>query len=181
MLLSQLPVGLLVAATAASPPPHHSLSSQVQQCCRQLSSTFPNQVISPNNASSYIHYTNRWTENARLEPTCIFLPNDARDIATAIKIFHPHNNGRGICPFAVKSGGHMPHPGANSIENGIVIDLSSINEVTIAKDRSYVTLGSGNTWGKVYDTLAGTNLAVPGGRCAGKKFYHIFSLSHTHP
>ncbi|KXS97001.1 hypothetical protein AC578_1885 [Pseudocercospora eumusae] len=166
MLLSQLPIGLLVAATSASSlGPHYPLSN-VQHCCQKLVNVFPGQVVSPN-ASDYIHYTNRWTENARLEPACIFLPKDARDIATAIKTFHRSRHSGGICPFAVKSGGHMPHAGANSINNGIVIDLTFINEVTVADDRSYVIIGSGQTWSKVYDELAGTDLAVPGGRCAG--------------
>lgn len=109
----------------------------------------------------------RWTENAKLLPTCIFCPASAEDISAAMKIFVNARDERQNCPFSIKSGGHTPWAGGNSIERGIALDLSNINESSIAGDRSYVRLGSGATWRQVYAQVNGTELAFPGGRCPG--------------
>ena len=67
------------------------------------------------------------------------------------------------CPFAVKGGGHTFFAGANSIQDGISIDLQQLNQVTVNKDGS-ASIGPGNRWGRVYETLDPLGLTVMGGR-----------------
>lgn len=103
-----------------------------------------------------------------MHPSCIFLPTSADDIAAALYIFKTGaGSDESSCPFAIKSGGHAPWPGANDIHNGITLDLSWINETILAEDRSHVRLGSGALWSDAYDALNGTGIAFTGGRVPG--------------
>lgn len=61
---------------------------------------------------------------------------------------------------------HTPFAGAANIEKGITIDLSSLNQVTPAKDLSTVTVGPGNRWANVYSKLDALGIAIGGGRVA---------------
>lgn len=134
--------------------------------CKDLDNRFPDQTIYRND-SQYVAANERWTDNAQLLPTCIFLPKSASDVSAAIKIFVKDKYHRGVCPFAIKSGGHTPWAGANDIDGGVALVLSNLNDTSIADDRSFVRLGSGAVWRSVYTDMNGTGLAFPGGRCPG--------------
>lgn len=71
----------------------------------------------------------------------------------------------GQCQFSVKSGGHNANPGANSINGGISIDLARLNSTSLSADRSYVTLGTGITWGHAYAAFEKQGIAFTGGIC----------------
>jgi FAD/FMN-containing dehydrogenase len=60
----------------------------------------------------------------------------------------------------------MAFTGAANIEDGVTLDLSALNQFSISKDTTRVTLGPGLRWGEVYGKLAAYGLAVPGGRSA---------------
>ena len=87
-------------------------------------------------------------------------PTSAQDVSTAMKILTKNK-----CEFAVRSGGHNANPGANSINGGVSIDLSTLTNATLAPDRSYVSLGSGVTWGEAYDHFADSGVGFTGGIC----------------
>jgi FAD/FMN-containing dehydrogenase len=95
-----------------------------------------------------------------MSPACIFRPASADEVSQAVKILVS-----GQCRFAVKSGGHMPIPGANSIDGGVSIDLGGLNQTVLSTDRSSVSLGAGSTWGNAYDNFAADNIGFPGGVC----------------
>ncbi len=101
----------------------------------------------------------RWSVTAMLHPSCIIQPVDTAGVAHTVRILSA-----AACPFAVKSGGHTPTPGANDINNGITIDFRYINETTLSSDRRSVTLGVGSTWLQAYTQLNDTGVAFPGGR-----------------
>lgn len=69
------------------------------------------------------------------------------------------------CPFAVKSGGHMPFAGANNIDGGVVLDLSRIDSTHLSADRKTVSIGPGSTWQAAANKLDGTGIGIPTGRC----------------
>jgi FAD/FMN-containing dehydrogenase len=52
---------------------------------------------------------------------------------------------------------------ANNLEGGVVVDLSSLNEIRIDPARNTVSLGPGNRWNRVYQQLAPYGLAISGG------------------
>ena len=67
----------------------------------------------------------------------------------------------------MKSGGHAAFAGGSSIENGILINLAKMNEVTLSADRKTTRVGPGNNWGDVYETLDPLGVSVVGGRESG--------------
>lgn len=64
----------------------------------------------------------------------------------------------------MRSGGHSPNPGFSSIQDGILIDLSQLNKITVSDDRATVSVGPGQRWGDVYSTLDAYGVSVIGGR-----------------
>jgi FAD/FMN-containing dehydrogenase len=70
------------------------------------------------------------------------------------------------CPFAVKSGGHAAFAGASNIQGGITMNFAKLNQVVVSSDKSIASVGAGNTWFDVYQTLEPEDLTVIGGRVA---------------
>lgn len=89
------------------------------------------------------------------------LPTSTSDVSLAIAALSTNN-----CTFAIKSGGHTAIPGANNINNGVSLDLSFVNDTSVAGDNQTVRLGAGGTWQNAYDTLP-SDIVFPGGECGG--------------
>lgn len=66
--------------------------------------------------------------------------------------------------IAIVSGGHSSNKGASNIDDGLTIDLSLLNEVTLADTKEAVHLGPGAIWSDVYQELETYSLTVAGGR-----------------
>ena len=58
----------------------------------------------------------------------------------------------------------MSWAGAANIQNGVTIDLSAMNSVSVSRDKRTTSVGSGARWQDVYLKLDAMNLAVSGGR-----------------
>ena len=58
----------------------------------------------------------------------------------------------------------MAQAGAANIQEGITINLGSLDQFSVSKDNTSATIGPGLRWGQVYTNLATYGLAVPGGR-----------------
>lgn len=71
------------------------------------------------------------------------------------------------CKFAVRGGGHAPFAGANNINDGITIDLSSLSSVVLTKKDTELQIGGGAHWGQVYPVTDAKGLTVIGGRSSG--------------
>jgi hypothetical protein len=100
-----------------------------------------------------------------LSPSCIFSPTSTQDVSKAVAILSglstigsEFNLG---CQFAIRSGGHTPWAGAANIDAGVTIDMSAINQVTVAPDQSFTSIGPGNRWVDVYLKLDALGFAVP--------------------
>ena len=100
-----------------------------------------------------------WSETCVSTPTCLFEPSAASVLADALQILE-----RTQTSFAVRSGGHMPVPGAANITDGVLISMSRLNQVTLSPDHTTAQIGSGLRWAKVYTDLSQHNLTVAGGR-----------------
>lgn len=96
----------------------------------------------------------------RLHPDCILRPRSARDVSTAVSILRDSNSTQ----FAVKGGGHNANVGFNNIQNGVTIDMQSLNGVEIARGNGVIRVGAGALWQNVYDVAEKRNLTVLGGR-----------------
>ena len=63
----------------------------------------------------------------------------------------------------MKGGGHATSPGFSSTE-GVQIAMARFNETKVNHEDETVTVGSGLTWGQVYNALNSTGVNVVGGR-----------------
>ncbi|KAJ6598662.1 hypothetical protein B0H10DRAFT_2323983 [Mycena sp. CBHHK59/15] len=103
------------------------------------------------------------SENIDLKPGCRISPTSAADVSLIVKI--ATNSG---CKFAVRSGGHMNWKGSSNIgPTGFTMDMEMMTEITLAPNRSTVSLGPGSNWGQVYQKLDPLNITAMGGRTSG--------------
>jgi FAD/FMN-containing dehydrogenase len=66
--------------------------------------------------------------------------------------------------FAIRGGGHSIVPGAASINDGILIDMSGMNSIQYNELKETVTIGSGLRWRDVHSALNSHNRTVVGSR-----------------
>jgi FAD/FMN-containing dehydrogenase len=124
------------------------------------------QVTFPGNTTfTQISETYYSAQEDELAPSCIVIPSSIDNVSTFVtelsSVSHLPNR---TCSFAVKGGGHAPAAGSANINQGITLDLSSLNQVSLDNDQKIISLGSGLTWGVVYDVLTPLGLAVAGAR-----------------
>lgn len=120
-------------------------------------------VLFPANAKYQASVQSYWSNIAQRAPTCVVLPTTAQDVSLAVKSLVKTNRA-GACRFAVRSGGHTPWAGAASIQDGVTIDLSLLNQTVYNKQNSTASVGPGARWRSVYETLDQIGVAVAGGR-----------------
>lgn len=58
----------------------------------------------------------------------------------------------------------MPVPGAQSVDNGVMISMSSLNSKALNRQHSIASIGPGQTWLEVYNYLFQYGITVNGGR-----------------
>ncbi|KAM0200592.1 hypothetical protein ACHAPQ_007832 [Fusarium lateritium] len=109
-------------------------------------------------------YTNEtqvsWSANAWLKPACVFLPNNAKDLSYAVKLFKRENT-----LFAMRGGGHMPIPDAANIDSsGVLVSSTNLNTLKFSNDKSVLSVGPGPRWGDVFTYMNNSGLAIVGGR-----------------
>lgn len=66
--------------------------------------------------------------------------------------------------FAIRSGGHMPVPGAANIDDGVLIDMSNFGITEYDVKNDVVVIGAGRRWGDVYLELEKHEITIVGGR-----------------
>ncbi|RDA83941.1 hypothetical protein CP532_3632 [Ophiocordyceps camponoti-leonardi (nom. inval.)] len=146
---------ILAAGLAAGSVDGHLTGSL---CCNRLSHHVPSLYQDPSTASYEQLINARWSNNSILHPSCVVTPKSADDVSRTIRLLTTYR-----CNFSVKGGGHNANPGANSIDNGVSVDLGSLNSAYLASDRSYVSLGAGITFGQAYDLFNHSNVGFVGG------------------
>lgn len=68
------------------------------------------------------------------------------------------------CTFAIKGQGHAPAPGFANIDNGVTLDMTSLNQTAINDNKASASVGPGSAWVDVYRTLQPYNKTIAGGR-----------------
>ena len=98
-----------------------------------------------------------WNGMIDPRPALIVRPSTAVDVATAIRFARERD-----LPIAVRGGGHNV-AGLANVDDGLVIDLSSIHGVEVDPIRRTATVGGGVTWGQLDAATQPFGLATPGG------------------
>lgn len=106
-----------------------------------------------------------WSQQERaVDPSCIVSPASTSDVSKTLTVLAGARLFGLQCPFAIRSGGHTPWAGAANIDSGVTIDMSAINQVTVAAGQKTTSVGPGARWIDVYTVLDPLGFAVPGGR-----------------
>ncbi|KAF1846528.1 FAD-binding domain-containing protein [Cucurbitaria berberidis CBS 394.84] len=96
--------------------------------------------------------------NNDISPSAIACPESADQVAQLVREAAQSNSKIGI-----RGAGNTPWKGAANIDNGLVIDMRNLTGVTLNADKTTVSIGAGERWGNVYETLAPEGLATIGG------------------
>ncbi|TLD18109.1 hypothetical protein PspLS_10466 [Pyricularia sp. CBS 133598] len=147
-----------------------------ETCCDLLGQAGLSQRLFTSSSEIYVAAASTyWSlDNANRTPKCIFMPQTAEEVATAVKALtgpaasnvHSKETSNKGCKFAVRGAGHMANPGANSINDGVTIDFSAMTTTTYHADKSIASIQPGTRWGSVYTELAKYETMVLGGRAS---------------
>lgn len=149
---------------------HRRASSEPSVIAKKLSALLPDKTILARDATKMKTYRDSyWSSNSvDVFPDCVVRPDSLDDVSTVVKALSAEQSRRQQSGdasgyfFAVRSGGHSPY---NSVlDRGVIVDMSSWNQIELSGDRSTVTIGSGARWGQVGDTLEAQGLASVSGR-----------------
>ena len=99
-----------------------------------------------------------WNGMIDREPAVVVRCTRVADVVAAVDV--ARENGH---PLAVKGGGHHVS-GAGVCDDGIQIDLGSMDQVVVDPDARTARVGAGATWGDVDRETLAYDLAVPAGQ-----------------
>ena len=118
--------------------------------------SFGDRLVGPNDGR---YDEARTLFNAMIDkrPALIALCTSADDVAAAIRFAREQD-----LTIAVRGGGHNGG-GLASVDDGVVIDLSPLKEVSVDPAARTVRVGGGCVWGEVDAATGPHNLAVPTG------------------
>ncbi|KAF3066808.1 putative FAD-linked oxidoreductase, partial [Trichoderma lentiforme] len=138
-------------------------SINAKRKCSELHKELPSLVHYPSSSEYESRNAEYYSKQQQeLHPACIIRPKVANDVSHILQIANSLQ-----CPFAVASGGHMCWKGSSNIDGGFLIDLRSMNKISIQHERQMVELGPGATWINVYAALEPHHISTAGGRISG--------------
>jgi FAD/FMN-containing dehydrogenase len=115
-------------------------------------------VITPSD-SDYEKARRIWNERFDCRPCAIVYPRDVDEVVAAL-CFARDN----AIPLRIRSGGHNVE-GFCIVDDGLVIDLSTLSSVEVNADRIRATIGPGTLLGDVYAGLWEAGVTIPAGVC----------------
>ena len=110
--------------------------------------------------TSYEQARKSWNSVYQRTPSEMLYPLGIRQVKQALTYVQERN-----LPFRIQSGGHS-FDGYSSLDDGIVINMSRMTSIDIRDDET-VVVGPAASLGDIYESLAGRDLAIPGGTCLG--------------
>jgi FAD/FMN-containing dehydrogenase len=127
---------------------------------KALTHTTRGRIITPSHAD-YDDARSVYNGMHDRRPLAIIQCADSADVMAAIAAARD-GGGTGSLDLAIRGGGHSV-PGFGTIDNGLVIDLSRMNNVRIDPVKKVARVGGGATWGDVDHATYPFGLAVPAG------------------
>lgn len=140
-------------------PSRPAVFNDTSRGCTELTTLLPSKVFFPGDIVYDYEVGNFWSNTEILKPACIVRPEAPDDVSAVVKVSQSSKTG-----FAVRSGGHMPVQGANSIDDGILVVMSNLTQMQIAPNHALVDVGAGLTWEDVYTYLIDFDRTAVGGR-----------------
>jgi FAD/FMN-containing dehydrogenase len=142
-----------------------SAANRASQCSTLRLSLGEDKVFEPN-TTLYAQCQNSYyaQQERDLSPNCVVRPAHSSDVALVVKKISLLNLAGSQTKLAIRGGGHSPNPGSANINNGVTMDMRSMNTVTVSSDRSIVSIGAGALWSEAYPMLDALGLSISGGR-----------------
>jgi FAD/FMN-containing dehydrogenase len=133
-----------------------TIASAASAARTEIGAAFGGELIGPDDAG---YDAARSLYNAMIDrrPALIARCADAGDVAAVIGFARRHE-----LPLAVRGGGHNGG-GLGSVDDGVVADLTLLDQVAVDAETRAVRVGGGCTWGKVDAATHPHGLAVPAG------------------
>ena len=133
------------------------MSTKAAEAARmELGGTFAGQLIGPDD-SNYDEVRTLFNAMIDKEPALIAQCASSKDVAAAVAFARAHD-----LPVAVRGGGHNGG-GLGSVDDGVVVDLSPLNGVSVDAGARTAVVGGGCTWNEVDAATHPHGLAVPCG------------------
>ncbi|MDQ5823679.1 MAG: FAD-binding oxidoreductase [Chloroflexota bacterium] len=122
----------------------------------ELTSALSGELVLPGHAD-YESARRSWNKAFDCHPVAIIRCRSTADVVRAVR-FATENN----LPVGVRSGGHSAS-GLCVVDDGVVVDLSLMSDLSIDPERRIARVGPGLTWGEYTGRAAEYGLATPGG------------------
>ena len=122
----------------------------------ELGSGLTGDVITPDHAA-YEQARKVWNGAIDRRPALIVRPTTSGEVATTIGFALRHG-----LELAVRGGGHA-YAGGSTCDDGLVLDLGAMRQVTVDPERRIARVGGGAQWGDVDAATQEHGLALTGG------------------
>ncbi|EEH05600.1 FAD binding domain-containing protein [Histoplasma capsulatum G186AR] len=127
--------------------------------CLRIGGRYPGTVFYPGSETYNSENHHYFNAAAASKPLCVFVPRNTHEVAGAVEILAASHT-----EFAVRGAGHMPIPGYANTDGGVLIAFTKMKQLHLSADKSFVSVGPGNTWLNVYQYLEPHGLVALGGR-----------------
>ncbi|KAJ7756946.1 FAD-binding domain-containing protein [Mycena metata] len=130
------------------------------RACTQLGASLGAPVVQSSGPDYEFAATHAWNlQNAEYQPTCIVFPRTSLDVQVAMKaIFDAKSH------YAVQAGSHSAMKGWNTVQDGVLITFSNMQNVSYNPVRDSITLEPGTHWHDAATALEPQGVAPVGGR-----------------
>lgn len=115
-------------------------------------------VVTPDDPD-YSQACQVWNARYTASPAEVVYCQGAQDVAAALA--RALDGGR---PFRLRCGGHS-YEGYSTLDDGVVIDVTDMNQVLVSDDRQTAVIGAGGRLIDIYTALSAQGFAIPGGTC----------------
>ncbi|KLJ05581.1 hypothetical protein EMPG_10913 [Blastomyces silverae] len=139
-----------------------SNTCRAKDVCSKINERYQGTVFRPGSETYDSENNHYFSPTSASSPICVFVPCNAQEVAGAVEILAASGT-----KFAVRAAGHMPIPGYSNTDGGVLITFSGMKQLELSGDKSFVSVGPGNTWGNVYEYLEPHGLVSLGGRVGG--------------
>ncbi|RAR14733.1 FAD-binding protein [Stemphylium lycopersici] len=128
-------------------------------CDSLLDARLQSLILLPESDAYVKHEASYWAANTPLHPRYIVQPPTLGEVSEIVRVLA---NVDGLVD--VRSGGHIQWMGSNNVDQGVMIDLGRMTDVTYDTGSKLASLQPGSRWGDVYEKFLDHLVCVTGGR-----------------
>ncbi|KXJ88152.1 hypothetical protein Micbo1qcDRAFT_214774 [Microdochium bolleyi] len=156
-----LQAAILLAAATILAPSTVCVTALNNICCNSLLAdlSLQGKIFLPNSARYAERLAVYYSANAALRSSCIVMPLSTEDVPVLAAIISNND-----CQFGIRSGGHSPHAGSNSVAVGVTIDFGYMNAITYTAGSDSVSVAGGQASPVgAYDTVRNFEIVFANG------------------